>query len=380
MGSVATARQAPARSAPRRVRAPPGAVPQARQQWRRLGTGMHWLRKPWGTGPGRRTAAAAARWWLRSRRPTARKTPRSARRRSTGCCVRGGTSMPGRPECWVRRVRGRRPGRRPAAGPAAGWARACRGPGGRLLRRRAAALGLQCFAPPSRRRQPVGQADDHHHRPGRQRPPPADERRQPGPVPNTAAMDPTFMMAEYAPVTADTRFHGTSRRISTGTTMLPSVMATAMIAVPANTTAAGPSERITVPARTPPRHSSTVASGPHRRMVRVASGVANAKISTGRPVSRPAPAAVKPMSAWMSPRTAVGAMIGARKLTASMAMPRTTHGNDGRKAKTRSVAGSFTWSHGGPESSSHLSHPTESAGGQPPAAASLRRRRARRRR
>ncbi len=72
---------------------------------------------------------------------------------------------------------------------------------------------------------------------------------------------------------------------------------------------------------------STVVSAPRRRIVLLASGVARAKRRTGRPVRRPAPAALSPVSARMSPSTAVGAMIGVRRLSARTTMPATIHGS-----------------------------------------------------
>ena len=65
-----------------------------------------------------------------------------------------------------------------------------------------------------------------------------------------------------------------------------------------------------------------------------ASGVARANSRTGRPVSRPSPAALNPVPSWMAGRIAVGAMIGARRLRARMTMPRMIQGSilfaDGR--------------------------------------------------
>jgi hypothetical protein len=58
-----------------------------------------------------------------------------------------------------------------------------------------------------------------------------------------------------------------------------------------------------------------------------ASGVASANRRTGRPVSRPSPAALKPVPSWMAGRIAVGAMIGVRRLSARMMMPRTIQGS-----------------------------------------------------
>ena len=120
----------------------------------------------------------------------------------------------------------------------------------------------------------------------------------------------------------------------TGTTILPKVIARPMMPVPTSTSQGGPTDRRMVPTRTPDRHARTVASAPRRVMNFPASGVARANSRTGRPVSRPSPAALNPVPSWMAGRIAVGAMIGARRLRARMTMPRMIQGSilfaDGR--------------------------------------------------
>ena len=160
----------------------------------------------------------------------------------------------------------------------------------------------------------------------------ASAQRQPraaarGPVPIRVAIDPMFIIAEYSPVTIDTCSQGTSRRMITGTTILPSVIARPMMPVPTSTSQGGPADRSTVPASTPDRQASTVASAPRRVMKRPATGVASAKRNTGSPVSRPSPAELKPVPSWIRGRIAVGAMIGARRLSARTTMPRTIQGS-----------------------------------------------------
>jgi hypothetical protein len=157
-------------------------------------------------------------------------------------------------------------------------------------------------------------------------------------VPSTVTIDPMFSAAVYAPVTSPTRCAGTSRRITTGITMLPIVIADPISSVPAITTGAGPIERTTTPASTPSRQISTAASGPARRITRTASGAASAKQSTGSPVSSPETVAEIPRSAWMSPSTGAGATIGARRLSAATRIPPTTaHGRRPDRARAGNV-------------------------------------------
>ncbi|BAS14574.1 hypothetical protein AHiyo8_28770 [Arthrobacter sp. Hiyo8] len=78
-----------------------------------------------------------------------------------------------------------------------------------------------------------------------------------------------------------------SRRMMSGTAMLPIVMARPIRTVPTMTGTPPPLERITTPASTPTRVSITANSAPSLRPAIEASGAASEKQSTGMPVSNP---------------------------------------------------------------------------------------------
>jgi len=145
-----------------------------------------------------------------------------------------------------------------------------------------------------------------------------------GAVPIAASSEPTLSIAVYPAVTIVTRSGGTSRRMITGITTLPTVIAMPMISMPASIHPNPGIERTSVPTSTPHSVNRTATSAPARRTRSAASGVNAAKASTGTVVMSPAVDAVSTRSSAMLPSTGVGATMGPRMLTAATSTPITT--------------------------------------------------------
>jgi len=136
-------------------------------------------------------------------------------------------------------------------------------------------------------------------------------------------------------VTIVTRSGGTSRRMITGITTLPIVIAMPIINMPASIHPKPGIERTSVPASTPHSVSSTAISAPARRTRNAASGVNAANASTGTVVMSPAVEPESTRSSAMLPSTGVGATIGPRMLSAARSTPSTTNHGMGRKRPER---------------------------------------------
>src|SRR6478609_1031563 len=111
-----------------------------------------------------------------------------------------------------------------------------------------------------------------------------------------------------------------SRRMISGTAMLPTVMARPRMTVPAITMAPPPAERTATPARTPASVSVMASSAPNLRPASEARGAASEKHSTGIPVSRPSSTGENPSSCCIGPSTGATATKGPRMLRAMRPM------------------------------------------------------------
>ncbi len=137
-----------------------------------------------------------------------------------------------------------------------------------------------------------------------------------------------------------------SRRMISGTTMLPMVIANPMMTVPTITTAPLPEERTSTPASTPSRVSVTATSGPSFRPARAASGAARAKQSTGIPVRKPSSTGVNPRSFCISPTTGATAMNGPRMFRAMRPMVASRSQLRGTLARKPVLTGAAAWPSG----------------------------------
>ena len=111
-----------------------------------------------------------------------------------------------------------------------------------------------------------------------------------------------------------------SRRMISGTAMLPTVMARPISTVPATTRAGPPADRTSTPARTPRMVRLTANSAPNFLAARDASGEASEKQSTGMLVSSPSTTGEKCSSACIRSTTGATATNGPRRFSASRPM------------------------------------------------------------
>src|SRR3954447_7370477 len=129
---------------------------------------------------------------------------------------------------------------------------------------------------------------------------------------------------------------GASRLTSAGSRTLPAAIATPSIAVPRNAAQVVPVTRRRIPASRRTSAPASVRSIPIRRASGPASGDAPAKASTGSVVSSPTAALDRPRSARMSDTIGPTAVIDARRLIETSAMPATTRNDpDGAAVRVR---------------------------------------------
>ena len=132
-------------------------------------------------------------------------------------------------------------------------------------------------------------------------------------------------------MTTPTRRDGDSRRISTGTTMLPTVMPSPITSVPATAVPYDAELRTTEPTMTAARQVTTAASAPVRRTTSRATGANSPKQSTGRLVSSPIAPPPTPRSVRSSAAIGATATNGERRLTATSTSATTNaHGSPAR--------------------------------------------------
>ena len=141
------------------------------------------------------------------------------------------------------------------------------------------------------------------------------------------------------PIAVPCRAGAKSRRMISGTAMLPIVMATPRITVPSITTAPLPAERTITPSSTPRRVSVMATSAPSLRPASEASGEARAKHSTGMPVRSPSSTGEKPSSCCIRPTTGATATNGPRMFRAMSPMAASRIQLRGTLARTLALTG-----------------------------------------
>jgi hypothetical protein len=160
-----------------------------------------------------------------------------------------------------------------------------------------------------------------------------------GAVATDVRNEPMFSAAVYMPMAVPWRAGAKSRRMISGTAMLPTVIAKPISTVPDTTSTGPPAERTKTPASTPRIVSVTANSAPNFLAANDAKGAAREKHRTGILVSSPSRTGEKFSSACIRSTTGATATNGPRRLSASRPMHASRIQLLGIRARIRPLTG-----------------------------------------